>query len=155
MVVLAVLTVKRKCPSCEISTQQGAVCASAYGDDPIELSTPPRDTLNADTEPFPAPPCAFETYRRWGATGENSLPNGPAACAGNGDPAAGVIRPLGSTTKLSMRNVLGSVVPTSTPTRFFPVALNRMSPGFAVFGSAKVEPLIGTRRPSSFKWNPV
>src|ERR1700736_3066822 len=101
MVVLAVLTVKRYRPSCEISTQQGAVWPSAYGEPPIELSVPPEVTLNADTEPFPAPPCAFDTYRCRGFTGENSLPNGPAAWAGNGDPSAGVSRPSSSTTKLS------------------------------------------------------
>ena len=43
---------------------------------------------NADTEPLFVPPCALDTYRWCGSVGENSLPNGPAASAGNGDPAA-------------------------------------------------------------------
>jgi hypothetical protein len=51
--------------------------------------------------------------------------------------------------------VLASVVPVSTPMRLEPVALNRMSPGFAVFGSAKVEPVIGVRWPPGLRLNPV
>src|SRR6202035_5835418 len=84
MVVLAVFTVQRYRPSCEISTQHGAVWPSAKGEDPIELSAPPPVTLNADTVPLPAPACALETYRCAGFTGENSLPNGPSDWAGNG-----------------------------------------------------------------------
>src|ERR1700692_518747 len=103
MVVLAVLTVQRYTPSCEISTQHGAVWPSAKGEEPIELSAPALFTLKADTVPLPAPACALETYRWLGATGENSLPNGPADWAGNGEPAAGLIRPSSPTTKLSMR----------------------------------------------------
>jgi hypothetical protein len=37
MVVLPVLTANRKRPSCVISTQHGAVCASASGEPPMEL----------------------------------------------------------------------------------------------------------------------
>src|SRR5229473_1334857 len=121
----------------------------------MELSAPAFMTLNADTEPLPGPPCAFETYRSAGLTGENSLPKGPAAWAGNGEPAAGVISPLDPTTKLSMRNVLATVVPTSTPMRLVPVELNRMSPGFAVAGRLNVEPASGTRCPPSLSVKPV
>src|ERR1700704_668484 len=155
MVVLPVLTAKRNRPSCEISTQHGAVWPSAYGEPPIELRVPMDETLNADTEPLPLPSCAFETYRCLGLTGENSLPNGPAASAENGDPGAGVSRPSSPTAKLSMRHVAESVVPTSTPMRFVPVELNRMSPGLAVFGSSTVDPLSGTSRPPCVSLNPV
>ncbi len=79
MLVLPVLTANRYLPSGEISTQHGAVWPSAYGEAPIELSAPAVETLNADTDPFPAPPCALETYRWPGFVGENSLPNGPGA----------------------------------------------------------------------------
>src|ERR1700694_3875178 len=103
MVVLAVFTAQRYAPSCEISTQQGAVWPSANGEDPIEVTEPLEVTLKAEPEPLPAPPCAFDTYRWCGATGENSLPNGPAAWAGNGEPAAGVRRPASSAPKVSMR----------------------------------------------------
>src|SRR5579872_1841380 len=119
------------------------------------VRTPWRPTWNAETVPLPAPAWALETYRREGLAGENSLPNGPADWASNGEPGAGVMRPPGRTVKLSMRNVLGSVVPTSMPIRFVPVELNRTSPGFAVAESAKVEPGIATRRPVRVSRNPV
>src|SRR5205085_9760600 len=111
-------------------------------------------TENADTEPLFVPPCAFETYRWCGSVGENSLPNGPAASAAKGDPAAAVRRPSAPTRKLSIRNVLGPVPPTSMPTRFFPVPLNRMSPGSAVGGRGTVEFDSGVNRPSSLSVNP-
>src|SRR5258708_4353198 len=155
MVVLAVLTVQRYAPSCEISTQQGAVWRSAKGEEPIELNAPAFVTLNAETEPLPAPPCAFEMYRCEGLAGENSLPKGPAAWAGNGEPAAGVSSPSDPTTKLSTRNVLATVVPTSTPMRLVPVELKRMSPGFAVAGRLSVDPGNGTRWPPGLSVNPV
>jgi len=139
MSVLPVFTVKRYLPSCEISTQHGAVRPSAKGEVPIGLKTPLCATWNAEIDPFPAPPCALETYSRDGFVGENSLPNGPAACAEKGEPGAGVSRPSSSTRKLSMRKVLGSVVPTSTPMRLAPAELKRMSPGLAVDGSGTVE----------------
>ena len=59
--------------------------------------------------------------------GENSLPNGPGACAANGEPVAGVSRLSFLTAKLSMRKP-ELVVPTSMLTRFVPVELKRMSP---------------------------
>ena len=90
-----------------------------------------------------------------GSAGENSLPNGPAASAANGEPGAAVSLPLRPTSKLSIRNVLGSVVPTSTPINVDPVELNRMSPGFAVLGSGNVEPGIGDRCPPALSVNPV
>ena len=155
MVVLPVFTVNRYRPSWEISTQQGAVSPSAKGEPVIDFTFAFGFTENADTDPLSVPPCAFDTYRWCGSAGENALPNGPAASAGNGEPAAGVSRPSAPTMKLSIRNVLGSVVPTSTPIRFLPVPLNRMSPGRAVGGSGIVEPASGVRRPSSASLNPV
>src|SRR5438445_5762115 len=100
------------------------------------------------------PPWALDTYRREGSAGENSLPNGPAACAAYGEPAAAINRPSSPTVKLSIRNVLGSVVPTSTPMRFVPVGLKRMSPGLAVLGSGIVEPGRAVRWPPALKVKP-
>src|SRR2546430_17650403 len=105
----------------------------------MELRAPSLATLNAETDPLPAPPWALDTYRRVGLVGENSLPNGPAASAENGEPGAGVRRPSRPTRKLSMRKVLGSVVPTSTPIRLVPVELNSTSPGLAELRSVIVE----------------
>src|SRR5712692_1746405 len=69
MLVLPVLTANRCLPSCVTSTQHGAVWPSAYGDAPIELRAPAAETLKADTEPLPAPPCALETYSWAGFAG--------------------------------------------------------------------------------------
>src|SRR5260370_7017704 len=113
----------------------------------MELRAPLAATWNADTDPAPAPACALDTYRCEGFAGENSLPNGPAASAGNGEPAAGVIRPLASTVKLSIKNVLAEVVPTSTPIRFVPFELNRPSPRLALLHSPTLEPLLADNTP--------
>ena len=50
-----VLTVNRNRPSWLISTQHGAVCRSANGEDPIGDSVPSAESLNAETVPLPAP----------------------------------------------------------------------------------------------------
>jgi hypothetical protein len=44
-----------------ISTQQGAVWKSGKGEEPIDVNAPSLPSLNAETVPFPAPPCALET----------------------------------------------------------------------------------------------
>src|SRR5438105_4135475 len=121
----------------------------------MEETAPFRETLNADTVPLLPPAWALETYRWAGFVGENSLPNGPADWAANGDPAAGISRPPGLTVKLSINQVLESLVPTSTPIRLVPVELNRMSPGLAVLGSGTVDPGIATSRPSGLSRKPV
>src|SRR6185437_10917994 len=135
MLPLAVLTVKRKRPSCEISTQHGAVWKSGNGDAPIEVSVPSAATPNAETVPLPAPSCAFETNTCVGSTGLNSLPNGPAPWATNGEPGAAVRRPSGPTRKLSIRDVF-----TRTPSRRVPSPLKRTSPDDERSGSDTVEP---------------
>ena len=61
IVVLPVFTANRYRPSCEISTQHGAVCWSANGEPPIDFTFAFGFTENADTEPLPVPPCAFDT----------------------------------------------------------------------------------------------
>src|SRR5207237_208554 len=97
MLLLAVLTVKRNCPSWLISTQHGAVWKSGNGDEPIDVSVPSLASLKAETVPLPVPPCALETNSCVGSVGRNSLPNGPGPCAANGEPgglaAAGGNRP--------------------------------------------------------------
>src|SRR5450755_1502326 len=98
----AVLTANRNLPSWLISTQHGAVCRSANGDDPIDVRVPFRDTRNADTVPLLAPPWALETNSCSGLVGRNSLPNGPGPCAANGEPGAAVRRPSEPTLKLSI-----------------------------------------------------
>src|SRR5450755_2804976 len=146
----AVLTANRNLPSWVISTQHGAVCRSANGEDPIELNVPSDPTRNAETVPLPAPPWAFETYSSAGFVGRNSLPNGPGPCAANGEPAAGVRRPSAPTEKLSI-----CAVPTRVPARLVPVPLNRTSPGEALSGSATVESASGRRRPPRVSRKPV
>src|ERR687888_1618552 len=106
MLLLPVLTAKRKRPSCEISTQHGAVWRSGKGDPSIPLSEPSVATVNADTVPFPAPLWAFETNTCEGFVGRNSLPNGPAPRAANGEPGAASSRPPRLTAKLSISDVL-------------------------------------------------
>src|SRR5262245_48908729 len=123
MLGTAVLTVKRNRPSWVISTQQGAVCWSAKGDDPMDVRSARRETLKAETVPFPGPAWALETNNWVGLVGRNSLPKGPILCAGNGDPGAGINRPWGPTLKLSM-----SDVPTRVPARCVPSRLNSTSP---------------------------
>src|SRR5213078_3892997 len=140
MLLLAVLTVKRNCPSWLISTQQGAVWKSGNGDDPIDVSVPLLPSLKAETVPLLVPPWAFDTNSWVGSVGRNSLPNGPGPCAANGEPGAAVSRPLPSTVKLSI-----SVVPTRVPTSLVPSPLKRMSPGEDPSGSGTVEPAIGRR----------
>src|SRR5437763_17008450 len=120
----AVVTVDRNWPSWVISLQHGAVWLSANGEEPIEGSAPSAATLNAETVPLPVPAWAFETNSWLGLVGRNSLPKGPAACAGIGDPGAGVRRPLEPTVKLSI-----SELPTRVPTTLVPVELNSTSPG--------------------------
>ena len=121
----------------------------------MDETAPLRETLNADTVPLAPPAWALETYRWAGFVGENSLPNGPADWAANGDPVAGISRPLGLTVKLSISQVLESPVPTSTPIRLVPVELKRMSPGLAVLGSEKVDPGIAMSLPSGLSLKPV
>src|SRR5260370_20224098 len=116
MLLLAVLTVKRICPSWLISTQHGAVCKSANGDEPIDVKVPSAASLKAEIVPVPAPTlCALETKSCVGSVGRNSLPNGPRPCAGNGEAAAAVSSPSPPTLKLSVREV-----PTPSPTRLVP-----------------------------------
>ena len=54
-------TAHRYLPLGAISTQHGAVWLSANGEPLIEFSTPLGATLYAETVPFSAPACAFET----------------------------------------------------------------------------------------------
>src|SRR5206468_3565566 len=107
-------------PSWVISTQHGAVCLSMNGESPIACNAPSPLTSNADTLPRLAPSWALDTYSSDGLVGRNSLPNGPIFWAGNGEPAAALRCPSALTAKLSI-----SDVPTSVPTRFLPVELNR------------------------------
>src|SRR6476619_2131684 len=94
MLLLAVLTVNRTCPSWLISTQQGAVWESGKGDEPIEVRVPSLPSLKAEIVPVPGPTLwALETKSWDGSVGRNSLPNGPSPCAANGEPAAAVSRP--------------------------------------------------------------
>ena len=73
-----VLTVNRNRPSWRISTQQGAVCRSPNGEDPIGDSIPLLESVNAETVALPAARLwAFDTNSWFGAVGLNSLPNGP------------------------------------------------------------------------------
>src|SRR6266550_1474351 len=115
MVPDPVFTVNRKRPSWLISTQHGAVCRSANGEDPIDFSVPSFATSNAETVPAPGPPWALETNSWLGLVGRNSLPNGPGPWAGKGEPGAVVPRPLASTEKLSISEVF-----TRTPTSLLP-----------------------------------
>ena len=85
---------------------------------------PSNDTRNADTVPALAPPWAFETNSCDGLVGLNSLPNGPGACAANGEPGAAASRPSLFTRKLSI-----SEVATRVPASFVPVELKSTSPG--------------------------
>src|SRR5215469_13559878 len=108
MDALAVLTVNRKLPSCVISIQQGAVWLSGKDEAPMEVSVPFRATWKAETVPLFVPPCALETKSWLDLVGRNSLPKGPGPCAAKGEPGAGGSRPSPRTTKLSIRQVLGS-----------------------------------------------
>jgi hypothetical protein len=72
MLLLAVLTVKRTCPSWLISTQQGAVWKSGKGDEPIDARVPSLPSLKAEIVPLPAPPRALETNNWVGSVGRNS-----------------------------------------------------------------------------------
>src|SRR6516162_10649349 len=142
-----VLTVNRYRPSWVISTQHGAVCRSANGEDPIGASVPSAESLNADTVPLPAPALwALDTNSWSGLVGRNWLPNGPSPWAGKGEPGAAVSRPPGPTVKLSIWDV-----PTRVPASLVPSPLNSTSPGWAPSGSATAEPAIGARRP--FRWS--
>src|SRR4029077_2541952 len=105
MLLLAVLTVNRKRPSWLISTQHGAVCLSANGDSPIELSVPSPATLNAETLPASAPLWVCDTNCWLGSVGLNSRPNGRAPGAAKVEPAAAVSRPSAPTAKLSISEV--------------------------------------------------
>src|SRR5207237_974267 len=140
MLLLAVLTVKRNCPSWLISTQHGAVWKSGKGEVPIDVSVPSLPSLKAETVPLPVPPCALETNSCVGSVGRNSLPNGPEPCAANGEPGAAVRRPFAPTTKLSITEG-----PTSAPMSLVPSRLKRTSPGEDPAGSATVEPATGRR----------
>src|SRR3954469_23284690 len=109
---------------------------------------PFRATSYAETLPTFAPPCALETYNCDGFVGRNSLPNGPTACAGNGEPGAATRCPSRLTLKLST-NDGPAAGPTSVATRLVPVELNRMSPGSAVGFSGIVDPSSGVSRPAA------
>src|SRR5689334_19110338 len=107
-----------------MATQHGAVWLSAKGEPAIAASVPSAATSYADTDPLPAPSCAFETKSRLGSVGENVLPNGPMRCAGNGEPAAAVRRPSVPIANPSRKDgpALG---PTRAPTRRVPSGLMR------------------------------
>src|SRR5208282_3766124 len=146
-----VFTVNRNWPSWVISTQQGAVCWSANGEPPIEVSVPLKESANAETVPVPAPTlCALDTNSWSGLVGRNSLPNGPSPWAGNGDPGAAVSRPSKPTVKLSMTEV-----PTSVPASLVPVPLNSTSAGAALAARVTVDRGIGNRRPLKPSRKPV
>src|SRR6266566_2629171 len=139
MVPDPVFTVNRNWPSWLISTQHGAVCRSANGEDPIDDSVPSAASLNDDTVPEPAPVLLALDTNSWpGLVGRNSLPNGPRPWAGKGDPGAAVRRPPEPTVKLSIWEV-----PTRVPASLAPSPLNSTSPGWAPSGSATVEPATG------------
>ena len=59
----------------------------------MDFRLPLAATLKAETEPRLFPACALETNSWLGFVGRNSLPKGPVAWAGNGEPGAGVSRP--------------------------------------------------------------
>src|SRR6266581_2477563 len=119
MVPDPVFTVNRNWPSWLISTQHGAVCRSANGEDPIDDSVPSAASANADTVPEPAPVLwALDTNSWPGLVGRNSLPNGPRPWAGKGDPGAAVRRPPEPTVKLSIWDV-----PTRVPASLVPSPL--------------------------------
>src|ERR1700733_226945 len=142
MVPDPVLTANRWRPSGLIVTQHGAVCWSATGELPIEVSTPAPESVNAETVPSPVPLCALDTNSWLGLVGRNWLPNGPTPWAVNGEPGAAVSRPLSPTVKLSICEV-----PTRVPTSLVPVPLKSTSPGWAAAGSATVDPGTGVRLP--------
>src|SRR6266568_3184265 len=150
MLLLAVLTVKRICPSWLISTQQGAVWKSGKGDEPIDVCVPSLPSLKAETVPLPAPPCALEPNNCVPSVGRNSLPNGPGPWAANGEAGAAVSRPSGPTVKLSI-----SEVPTLSPSSLVPSPLNRTSPGEDPSGRGTVEPASGRRCPPGLRVKPV
>src|SRR6185437_11955256 len=58
-----------------------------------DFRLPLAATLKAETEPRLFPACALETNSWLRFVGRNSLPKGPVAWAGNGEPGAGVSRP--------------------------------------------------------------
>jgi len=88
-----------------ISTQQGAVCPSAYGEDPTGDSWPEKLSRYADTVPRPAPLCALLTNSGAALAGGNSAPSWPRPCPVKGEPLAASSWPPGSTTKLSICEV--------------------------------------------------
>src|SRR6266550_7767710 len=151
MVPDPVFTVNRNWPSWLISTQHGAVCRSANGEDPIGVSVPSAESANADTVPEPAPVlCALDTNSWPALVGRNSLPNGPKPWAGKGDPGAAVGSPPEPTVKLSICEV-----PTRVPASLVPSPLNSTSPGCEPSGSATAEPATGARRPLGPSRKPV
>jgi len=146
-----VFTVNRNWPSWVISIQHGAICLSANGDAPIEVSVPSWESVYAEMVPLSgAVLWALETNSWSGLVGRNSLPNGPRPWAVNGDPGALVSRPSKPTVKLSI-----SEVPTSVPIRLVPVPLNRTSAGAALEASETVDPGIENRRPLNPSRKPV
>ncbi|MGC1287100.1 MAG: hypothetical protein WA895_29630 [Streptosporangiaceae bacterium] len=84
----------------------------------------------------------METNSWLGFVGRISLPNGPRACAGNGDPCASVSRPLKPTVKLEICEVR-----TSFPTSLVPVRLNSTSLGWELLARGTVDPRTGNRCP--------
>src|SRR5450631_290045 len=99
-----VFTVNRYLPLWLITTQHGAVCPSAYGEDPIGESWPDKLSRYADTVPRPAPLCALLTNSCEGLAGENAAPSWPRPCPVKGEPLAASRWPPGSTSKLSISN---------------------------------------------------
>ena len=125
-----------------ISTQQGAVCPSAYGEDPTGDSWPEKLSRYADTVPRPAPLCALLTNSGAALAGGNSAPSWPRPCPVKGEPLAASSWPPGSTTKLSIWEV-----PVRVPMRWSPVALKNTSPRPASSGTVTVVPGIAVRLP--------
>src|SRR5438552_3866145 len=94
------------------ATQHGAVWLSANGDPLIAARLPSAATSYTETEPAPAPSCAFETKSWLPLVGEKVLPNGPIFWAAKGEPGAAVSRPLAP-----MRNPSTNDGPPLGPTR--------------------------------------
>ena len=116
----------------------------------MDFRLPLAATLKAETEPRLFPACALETNSWLGFVGRNSLPKGPVAWAGNGEPGAGVSRPPDPTVNVTICG-LSISVPASTA----PVPLNRTSPGNDPEGRVTVEPASGVSAPAGLILKPV
>ena len=74
--MLPVLTVKRYEPSCEISTQHGAVWKSANGDEPMDVYNYGRENIEFPHEPTSDQffsESQFESYRALGRHAINKI----------------------------------------------------------------------------------